>query len=241
MRLSIIIPTLNEESVLETTLNSLRELTSVDAEVIVSDGHSTDQTVEIAKRFADKVIVHDGKTRQNISEGRNAGAAIASGDILLFLDADVVIPDINNFFPEVLKQFSSNPKLVALTVKVKVNPHQETLGDRIVFGALNYIFILRNNILHIGESTGEFQMIRKEAFNSLHGFREDLVTREDADMFYRLSDIGRTMFYSNLTIYHSGRRAHKVGWPKLLWIWTINSISVAIFSRAVSKEWEVIR
>jgi glycosyltransferase involved in cell wall biosynthesis len=239
--ISIIIPTLNEQSVLDATLAALKKFTSLPHEVIVSDGHSTDGTLGIAKRLADKVVEHDGLTRQNISQGRNAGAAAASGEFLVFLDADAHIPEPDQFFAEALKQFESNPKLVALTVNVKVFPEMATLGDKIVFDLLNWIFRLRNNVLHIGESTGEFQMIRANAFQRLHGFREDLVTREDADMFYRLSDIGLTKMHPKLTVYHTGRRAHKIGWAKLLWIWTINSISVAIFSRAVSKEWKVIR
>jgi len=241
MTLSIVIPTLNEETVLEGTLKSLRKLTAVPYEIIVSDGHSSDRTVEIAKKFADVVLEHDGKTRQNISQGRNAGAAAAKGDFVVFMDADSRVDNPDYFFPQALKQFQNRPELIAMTVRIKVYPDKATLGDKIIFGTLNLIFRFRNNFLHIGESTGEFQMIRKTAFDSLHGFREDLVTREDADMFYRLSKIGRTKFYGNLTVWHSGRRAHKIGWPKLLWIWTLNSISVALLSKTVSKEWKVIR
>ena len=95
--------------------------------------------------------------------------------------------------------------------------------------------------MHSGESTGEFQMIRKSFFDQIGGFDENLVTREDADMFYRLAKVGRTMVDRKFTVYHPGRRAHKVGWPKLIWIWTQNKIWVWLFNRAKSKEWEFIR
>lgn len=240
--ISIIIPTLNEETVLEGTLTALRTPHAIPYEIIVSDGHSTDRTVAIAKKHADKVVEHDGKTRQNISQGRNAGAAVASGSYLVFFDADSRIggnPDA--FFKETLARFDNHPEVVALTARVMVYPDRATLTDRIVFGILNIGLRIKNNFFHIGESTGEFQMIRKSTFDSVHGFREDLVTREDADMFFRLAKVGRTEFYPGLTVFHSGRRAHKLGWPRLLWIWTINTIWVALFSRAVSKEWTVIR
>lgn len=239
--ISFVIPTLEEEKVIEKLLKNLKQITTFDYEIIVSDGGSKDLTVEIARRYADKVVVHDGKTRQNIAQGRNAGAAVAKGEFLVFLDADGFIPKPNEFFLVALTEFD-NPKVVALTVNIRVYPDQETFGDKLVFGIMvNVGQRFKNNVLHVGEATGEFQMIKKSAFDFLKGFREDLITREDADMFFRLSKIGLTRFNSHLTLFHSGRRAHKVGWVKLLSIWTINTIWVALFNKAVSKEWKVIR
>jgi glycosyltransferase involved in cell wall biosynthesis len=239
--ISFIIPTLNEEKVIEKLLRNLREIKTFEYEIIVSDGGSTDKTVEIAKNIADKVVEHSAQTRQNISQGRNAGAAVARGEFVVFLDADVHIENPDAFFKAALKQFSQEPKLAGLTVTVKVYPNQATLADNIIFGVLNFNLTVKNNIFHVGDSTGEFQMIRKNVFDSIHGFREDLVTREDADMFWRLSNIARTMLYGNLTVFHSGRRAHKVGWPRLLWTWAVNTAWVTLFDRAASKEWTVIR
>src|SRR5665213_4213761 len=96
--ISIIIPTLNEEKILKKTLTSLKQLKVADYEIIVSDGASTDKTLEIAKDHAHKVITHTSAGRQNIAQGRNAGAAHAHGDYLVFIDADVFIPKINDFF-----------------------------------------------------------------------------------------------------------------------------------------------
>jgi len=98
-----------------------------------------------------------------------------------------------------------------------------------------------NNIFHLGKSVAEFQMMRKETFDKLGGFRTDLVSREDADIFLRLSQVGRTMLDPELLVYYSGRRAHKIGWPKLLWDWAVNTIWVALFDKAFAREWKVIR
>lgn len=85
MSLSIIVPMLNEESGIEAALQALRPLA---AEIIVVDGGSTDRSVALAEPLADRVIVAPrGRARQ-----MNAGAAIASGDLLLFLHADTVLP-----------------------------------------------------------------------------------------------------------------------------------------------------
>lgn len=88
MRLSIIVPTLNEAARLAATLAPLQAMRARGVEVIVADGGSKDDTKSIAKRFADRVIdAPRGRARQ-----MNAGAAAASGDTFLFLHADTVLP-----------------------------------------------------------------------------------------------------------------------------------------------------
>jgi glycosyltransferase involved in cell wall biosynthesis len=240
--ISIVIPTLNEESTLEPALKGLRVLScSLDYELIVSDGASRDRTAQIAATYADKVVTHSGRTRQNIAQGRNAGARVAIGEFVAFLDADTRFADPVAFFSAALLAFSNDPKLLALTGKLRVYPDVATFADNIIYGLVNIGLRAKNGLLRIGDAAGEFQMMRKEAFDAVHGFREDLVTREDADMFLRLSRIGRTKLCKELTVFHSGRRAHRVGWPRLLWLWTINTVWVALFDRALSKEWTVVR
>lgn len=239
--ISIVIPTLNEEGTIRGMLDSLKSKLTLPHEIIVSDGHSSDRTVEIALGLADQVVEHSGQFRQNIAQGRNAGARAARGEFLVFLDADSRIKDPDAFFTHALAKFSVDPKLVGLTAKLKVLPQYETRADKMVLGVLNFNVYVLNNIIHRGEATGEFQMIRKSAFDALGGYREDLITREDADMFLRLSRIGRTMQDRDITAFHSGRRAHKIGWPRLLSQWAVNSLWVALFDKARHKEWTVVR
>ena len=89
MKLSIIIPTLNEARQLRDTLKPLRALQTRGHEVIVVDGGSSDHTSVIAREFADQVV--DGARGR--AHQMNAGAAVASGDVLLFLHADTQLPD----------------------------------------------------------------------------------------------------------------------------------------------------
>lgn len=84
-KLSIILPVLNEARGIAETLAALRPLA---AEIIVVDGGSDDATPAIAQRLADQLITAPrGRARQ-----MNAGAAVARGDILLFLHADTLLP-----------------------------------------------------------------------------------------------------------------------------------------------------
>ena len=101
--------------------------------------------------------------------------------------------------------------------------------------------MIMNNFLGMGAATGEFQMIKKEAFLKINGFDEKLVTGEDDDIFRRLSKIGKTRLEMSLIAYHSGRRAHSVGWPRLLYTWTKDTLSVWFFHKSVSKEWKEVR
>lgn len=89
---SIIIPTLHEESNIERCLISLKNLDYPKYEIIVVDGGSSDRTVEIARNYADKVIVDPSLPEGWIgkSYGCHLGYEAARGDILLFTDADTV-------------------------------------------------------------------------------------------------------------------------------------------------------
>lgn len=86
-RISIIVPTLNEAARITETLEHIRNRT--DIEVIVADGGSHDQTAELAQA-AGAIVVHCNRGR---GKQLNAGAALASGEVLLFLHADTRLPD----------------------------------------------------------------------------------------------------------------------------------------------------
>ncbi len=239
--ISIIFAALNEEACLGETLRSLKSKLTWPHEIIVSDGNSNDRTVEIARKYATHVVTCSGARRQTIAQGRNAGARMAASRFLVFMDADSRMENPDAGFAQAFANFDADPDLVALTARLKVYPELETAADRVVFGILNFNLRVLNNVFHRGESTGEFQMIRRSAFDAVGGFREDLVTREDADMFLRLSRIGRTRLDPKLTVFHSARRAHRLGWRRLLCIWAVNVLWVSLFDRAKTQEWQVVR
>jgi glycosyltransferase involved in cell wall biosynthesis len=237
--ISIIIPTKQEESVIERTLGQFKNLT-IPHEVIVSDGGSTDRTIEIANRLASRVVVYQGPDRQNIAGGRNAGAAVAEADILLFFDADCGIPDVNDFFKKALKHFE-NPRVVGVCPQIKVWKEMRTTADAISFGIASVYHYISNNFFHIGAAMGEFQMVRADVYRKVNGYNEKIAVGEDQDFFKRISHFGRTVMAWEMIVYHTGRRAHKIGWAKLWWEWMTNGFAMHLFSRSVSKEWEVIR
>ncbi|MBV9852239.1 MAG: glycosyltransferase, partial [Armatimonadetes bacterium] len=86
--ISAVIPALNEAKGLSQTLGQARSALGRDAELIVVDGGSMDETVAVAERQGARVIASPrGRGRQ-----MNAGATAAQGDLLLFLHADTLLP-----------------------------------------------------------------------------------------------------------------------------------------------------
>ena len=242
MKLSFIIPTLNEEKVLGKLLKNLREIREFDYEIIVTDGNSSDKTIEIAKSFGAKIVENLNHGRQTIGEGRNAGAAAALGEYFIFLDADIYIPQPDKFFTRALQNFKNHKDLLGLSGWVRVFPETETWADYLGYVVLSdWQFYVKNNLLGIGATCGEFQMMTSAVFKKLNGYRKDLVMGEDLDLFYRISRLGRTRTDSRLVIYHTGRRPRAIGWPRLIWQWLSNALHIKVFDRAHAKEWKVIR
>ena len=100
---SVIIPTYCEEDTIDGCLKSVvnQQFDGGRIESIVVDSHSPDNTRAVAKRSADKVL--DLKAR-GVGKARNAGAKIAEGQILLFLDADTYLE--TNFVAEMYRAFA---------------------------------------------------------------------------------------------------------------------------------------
>ena len=88
MNLSIIIPTLNESDIIQSCLSGLQSYRERGHEVIVVDGGSTDATIALSSPLIDQLVTSPrGRASQ-----MNAGAAVARGDVLLFLHADTSLP-----------------------------------------------------------------------------------------------------------------------------------------------------
>lgn len=238
--ISIIIPTLKEGEFLERTLKNLDSL-QMPHEIIITDGGSTDATLDIAREYTDKIIVWDKPHRQTFGEAKNIGAALASGTYLVFIDADVLIPEPQDFFEDVVSAFEKNKKLVAVTVPLKPWPENHSWIDAFFSAPLNLFYVVSNNVFRSGNSSGEFQMIRTEAFRKMGGYQEHLAAGEDNAVFRQLASLGRTLSYRKRYVTHSLRRPHKLGWFRTYGIWVKNGFSVMLRGKAAYKEWSVVR
>jgi Glycosyltransferases involved in cell wall biogenesis len=173
-KISVVIPSLNEEKLISRTLSQFdADLKSkYNVEVIISDGGSTDDTMKIAEGKADKVTIHDNHIKQNIAQGRNAGAKLAEGDVLVFLNADTYLHDKIKFF-ETIMQFSSANHYSALAFPVKIEKELEMRKDKMFHTCYNNYVRLLNKI-GLGMGRGECHIIKKEKFLEVNGYNGEL-------------------------------------------------------------------
>ncbi len=240
-KISIIIPTKNEESCLEKTLKLYQEIKKeFGIEVIVSDGGSSDNTLKIAKKYADRVVLPKKGQKQNIAIGRNAGARVAKGEILFHTDADVIIPNKKEFFNKILMLFE-NKKIVATTCRLEVYPQEVLLRDKF-FGFLINFFV-RASVFSgfFLAGRGECQIVRASSFNEIKGYDEKIVVGEDGNLFYRIAKVGKVTYLNNFFLYHSPRRFRKEGYLKVFSQYFLEGLSLFFRKKSRLKEWAPIR
>jgi len=239
---SIIIPTLNEEKLLPQLLkviNDNKVRTKIDYEIIISDGGSTDETITIAKEYADKIIENNSGEKQNISMGRNVGGNAASGEVLIFFNGDIILDNISDFFKTIELRFR-NSKYLAMTCCVKIFPNEQIFIDRIFQTFYNYYFHFLN-IIGLGMGRGECHIVKKSVFKEFSGYDENLAAGEDFDLFRRIRKKGKILFARNLVVYESPRRYRKLGHFRIFFTWLINSIYIMFAKSSKSTEWTQVR
>ncbi len=232
-KVSIIIPTLNEEKYIEKTLHRLSKIE--DIEIIIVDGNSEDRTVELAKRFTNKIYIIN---RRGIARARNFGAKNATGEILIFLDADVIVP--LDFIEKVSAIFNDKDVVGATCSIMPLNPK---IAERVFFIFYNTLIrilsLLHSNMFKFAR--GEFIAVRKKDFEAIGGFNEELPCVEDHDLSLRISKRGKFVFIKDLTVYESLRRVRKWGLPKTVKVWLLDFIIFIVSRKTYSKIWSPVR
>ena len=238
--ISIIIPTFQEQKLLGPMLDQFRDIRPrYGLEVIVSDGLSTDGTLEIARKKADRVVEARPQEPQNISKGRNSGARASHGNLLVFLNADTMIQDIGNFFATIVRTMEDDGT-VGATCSVLVYKDEERTADRVYHRFYNVYFALLNT-LGIGMGRGECQIVRRDDFFSVGGYNEAIAAGEDFEFFVRLRRKGRIAFLRSLVVRESPRRYRKYGYTKITLLWLLNAVGVLFIGRSVVRHWEAVR
>jgi len=199
--LSIIIPTLNEEGNLSQCIKSLANQTMQDFEVIIADGGSADQTVDIAEENGFTVLMVEKTRPHDVSTAKNLGAKYAVGEILFFLDADMILEP--NCF-EVLSEGYKASDVVGIALKVL--PSEANRLEKAMYECNNYLARIGNKIGVHEISYFSCHSYRRDAFMWVGGFRMDLLACEDLDLSLRLRRLGRYIVTPETVIWTSPRR-----------------------------------
>jgi uncharacterized protein len=220
MRLSIIIPTLNEADLLRGALASIKD--AYGTEVIVVDGGSADGTVEVARRHGATVIsCEPGRARQ-----MNTGAEAATGDVLLFLHADTRLP--LGFRPHVLRALA-RPDTVAGAFEFRTDHFTSSM--RFVESVVNW----RSRRLQMPYGD-QAVFVRAETFRDVGGF-PDIPLMEDLEFIRRARMKGRIAIAAAPAM-TSGRRWRKLGVWKTVWLnWWITAAYLLGFDPERLARW----
>ncbi|HLG14551.1 MAG TPA: glycosyltransferase [Blastocatellia bacterium] len=227
MLISVVIPAFNEGDYLGQTLASLdrakallRQEEGISVETIVVDNNSLDATAAIARDFGAIVVV---EIEHNVAKVRNTGARFANGDILVFIDADTIVPG------ELLRRIAevmTEPTCFGGAVDTNYRPAKLTMKI--------YLQFWRIIGKLVGMAQGATQFCRKEAFFALKGYDETLLMGEDVDYYWRMKRFakrqnGSISFIEDVQVVPSTRRFDQWGlWRTLIWT---NPLFILMFRR----------
>jgi len=201
LKISVVVPAFNEERLLAGSLAAIREAMSVfdDAELIVCDNNSKDRTAQIARSAGAKVVF---EPVNQIARARNAGAAQASGDWLVFVDADSY--PTRDLFREAAEAMQGGQYLAGgATVSL------ESADPAIRFWVAAWNFLSRR----ARWAAGSFIFCEAAAFRRLGGFSQELYAAEEIELFRRLKRLARRERRSIVILHRhplrtSARKAH---------------------------------
>jgi glycosyltransferase involved in cell wall biosynthesis len=178
-------------------LDSIRLQNIPNLEVIVADANSTDRTREIAKKYGCK-IVEGGLP----AKGRNMGVKESKGELLIFVDSDVILPP--NFLKNAVKEFNYKKLDVAGTLQ---NP--SPIQGKVRF---NYkiIYSLANQFMLVIKGVKPHMQVcmfsKREIHDKINGFDEKIVYAEDSNYAERAGKVGKFGILKNEKVLISPRR-----------------------------------
>ena len=227
--ISVVVPTYNEEHYIGDLLESIKNQTYRNYEIIAIDSYSKDKTRSILKKYGATVIE---VPKSNIAAARNAGIKRAKGDIIAFIDADYVLS--KHVFEGVVNMFSYDPlkKIAAIEPSPRVNNKDIKLRDRMKFRILNSFVLLHKKISFITMVPAAYGCVfcRASYVRKAGLFNEDLDVAEDKEYFLRIRKNGEfAMLEYPAKI--SYRRHAKEGMIKTNMLYLAATLSMLVFKK----------
>lgn len=201
--LSVIVPAYKEAKTIEQCLRSIKNQTFENFEIIVVAGGDK-RTIEIAKRYG--AVVEDEECI-GAGHARNEGVKKAKGDVLVFTDADGVVP--RDWLEKYARVFE-NTDIVACGGPIR--PLKGTMKDRVIY-KINQDWLYRTTALFgFYQLSGANCAYRRKTFQKVGGFREDMSMMEDTELANRIKREGRVGFDPTNPVYSLPRRMRENGY-----------------------------
>lgn len=203
-KVSIIIPTLNEEKYLELCLSSIRRQTFKEYEIIIVDGYSKDNTVKISKEFDTRVFRQKPSGAGN---ARNFGAKKSKGAILSFIDADTILPE---GYLEILVEDFEDIKVIA--VSGPLCPTSKKFKHIFMYYLTTDVIPWITSKINFFQFQGSNMAFRRLSFIKMGGFHPDLKKLEDNELGNRARRFGKVLWDRNLYVFNNPRRFEEFGY-----------------------------
>ena len=205
--ISVVIPTYNEERNIVKCLKSLnnQSIPRKDYEIIVVDGHSNDKTIQLAKKYADKIIMQKSK---GVGGARNDGVAIAKGDIIATTDADCVV--FENWLEETTDALVRKNNVMVFGKLIAMKNKKVRYIHRLYIHLLNIGMEFTNKLNIVNLICAANLVFRKKPFLKIGGFSNDLVS-DDFEIGLRMKKQGKVRFCKKMKVIYNLRRFEKCG------------------------------
>jgi len=232
VKISVVVPTMNEEKYIEPCLQALKEQTYKNFEIVAIDA-SMDSTPVICKAADWKVVKQVSK---GISLARAEGFAATSGEIVACTDADTA-PD--KLWVERIAKIFENEKVVCAYGPVYLRDGGPVLR---LFAAFFYntIFLNFSRLICRDNVSGQNFAIRKSAYDAIGGFRADLKTAEDVDLGLRVRKLGKVVYDKKMAVRTSARRLQAEGALHFIGHNILNFLRITLTGKA-SENFKPIR
>ncbi|HEY0005482.1 MAG TPA: glycosyltransferase [Pyrinomonadaceae bacterium] len=232
MMISVVVPAYNEEKYLPETLKRIAQGLSVagcPSEIVVVDNDSQDRTKEIAKGFGAGVFT---ETDHNIARVRNTGAENSKGDLLIFVDADTLVPD--SLFLKIA-EVMRDENCLGGAVSVEYEEFQRRWVRFYILGWKFWETVFNTK-------QGATQFCRRTVFSELGGYDVGVYVGEDVEFYWRLSKLAKqkaafVSFIENPKVKTSARRFDKMSWWKTLLLTNPFFIALAWKRKRFWQDW----
>jgi glycosyltransferase involved in cell wall biosynthesis len=215
-KLSVIIPTLNEEGHVGSLLSEVALQTMKPDEVLIVDAGSSDDTVPVVRRFPFAKLLEGTPP---VARGRNLGGRSATGDVQIFLDADVRLPE--RFFEDFLGEFENRQLDIACPLYM---PYRSTPAVEAFHTLFNLVTRVFQGTLPSG--AGHCIAVRRRVFQESRGFDPGLKF-DDIELIRRLSR-GRRFGIVEERVFVSDRRYREQGTPRMILKYSLMALLFAL-------------
>lgn len=217
LKISIVIPVYNRETLIYKCLDSIYKTDYPNFEVIVVDDGSTDNSTKTAQKFPCKIIKL--KKNKGVAYARNIGAKNAKGDILYFVDSDIV--QKGDTITQIASEFEKDDKLGVLAASLSREPLNKGFGPSFI--ALRYFYLTTLNMIREGKNKQKVTFfpsasaaIKKKVFDKTKGFDTSFkLGGEEHELGHRICKDHKIYIHKDIEVIANFKTIPKRAWTVL--------------------------